>query len=153
MYTVIAVAMLSMGVLMIVLSLVLMVVWHIPDLFDELTGKKAKRQIKALREANIGTGSFEGLTTSEISELMQQGSFSSGSQRLDKYEDLSKLDDEEEEEIPSQEVKRSVVRARKSSIPQKEETQVREDVRSNRVEKDRVAEAKWELIEEASSIF
>lgn len=47
--------MLSMGILLFALSITLIFALKIPDLMDELSGRKAKRQIKRLKELNIGT--------------------------------------------------------------------------------------------------
>ena len=142
MYTMIAVGMLAVVILMIVISLILMVVWRIPDLFDELTGKKAKRQIKALRDANVGTGAFEGMSTNEITEMAnQEYARIKSSKYLEEYSNngtgLSDIEDTDSG-YTSIEDSRSL-----------EEDEVVED----RVENDGVAEVKWVLVEEASSIF
>lgn len=62
----IGMVMLILGVILLVVSLILVFTLKIPDLLDELSGKKAKRQIKRLKELNIGTGSLEGVTTDEF---------------------------------------------------------------------------------------
>ena len=141
MYTMIAVGMLAVGILMIVISLILMVVWRIPDLFDELTGKKAKRQINASRDANVGTGAFEGMSTNEITEMAnQEYARIKSSKYLEEYNDngtgLSDIEDADSD-YTSREDSRSLV----------------EDDDEDRVENDGVAEVKWVLVEEASSIF
>lgn len=48
--------MLSLGVLCIVLSGVLYVVWDIADAVDELSGKKRLRQIEKLKKASMAIG-------------------------------------------------------------------------------------------------
>ena len=58
--------MLGVGVLLFVVSLVLMVVFKVPELIDELSGRKAKRQIKRLKELNEGTGVIEGMETEDF---------------------------------------------------------------------------------------
>ena len=57
---------LGVGVLLFVTSLVLMVVFKVPELIDELSGRKAKRQIKRLKELNEGTGAVEGMATEDF---------------------------------------------------------------------------------------
>ena len=64
--------MLGGGILLFVISLVLMVVFKVPELIDELSGRKAKRQIKRLREINEGTGSIEGMDTSDFYMLQDK---------------------------------------------------------------------------------
>lgn len=47
--------MLILGLVLILVSLVLIWVFNVVDLIDELSGRKAKRQAKRLRELNAGT--------------------------------------------------------------------------------------------------
>lgn len=65
---------LGVGVLLFVTSLVLMVVFNVPELIDELSGRKAKRQIKRLKELNKGTGAVEGMATEDF--YMSAGGYS-----------------------------------------------------------------------------
>lgn len=65
---------LGVGVLLFVTSLVLMVVFKVPELIDELSGRKAKRQIKRLKELNEGTGAVEGMATEDF--YMSAGGYS-----------------------------------------------------------------------------
>lgn len=65
---------LGVGVLLFVTSLVLMVVFKVPELIDELSGRKAKRQIKRLKELNKGTGAIEGMATEDF--YMSAGGYS-----------------------------------------------------------------------------
>lgn len=53
------VACLILGFLLLSLAIVLTFSLHIPDLLDELSGRKAKRQIKRLKELNLGTGALD----------------------------------------------------------------------------------------------
>lgn len=62
----IGITMIILGLILLVVSLILVFALKIPDLLDELSGKKAKRQIKRLKELNIGTGSLEGVATDEF---------------------------------------------------------------------------------------
>ena len=157
MYTMIFIGMVSVGALMIIISLILMVVWRIPDLFDELTGKKAKRQIKALRDANIGTGAFDGMSTNDIAEManreyetiksnnvIQDYSSSSGSH-------LSENEEEDLETNASNVSSAAVVTEVEKVAEQQDYDEYEED--SDRVDDDRVADVKWVLVVEASSIF
>lgn len=66
--------MLGVGVLLFVTSLVLMVVFKVPELIDELSGRKAKRQIKRLKELNEGTGAIGGMATEDF--YMSAGGYS-----------------------------------------------------------------------------
>lgn len=50
------IVMLVSGLLLLVLSAVLYVVWNIPDAVDELSGKKRKRQIEKLQKASMAIG-------------------------------------------------------------------------------------------------
>lgn len=63
--------MLIAGLVLIMLSLVLMLVFNVPDLIDELSGRKAKRQAKRLRELNAGT---TGLDVQDAFSSMPSGS-------------------------------------------------------------------------------
>lgn len=53
------IACLILGFLLLSLAIVLTFLLHIPDLLDELSGRKAKRQIKRLKELNLGTGALD----------------------------------------------------------------------------------------------
>lgn len=55
-----------------------MYIWDIPSLVDELSGKKAKRQIKMLHDMNSSTGTFDKLSTNEIYSTIPSGSLISG---------------------------------------------------------------------------
>lgn len=55
--------MLVAGILCLCLSLFLFFIWKIPELLDELSGRKAKRQIQRLKEINSNTGT---LSTEEM---------------------------------------------------------------------------------------
>jgi len=68
------VIMLSLGCLFLVLSLILIFALKIPDSLDELSGRKAKRQIKRLKELNVGTGSLSGMATEDIYSTISSGS-------------------------------------------------------------------------------
>lgn len=95
----IGLAMLIVGILLLVVSLILVFALKIPDLLDELSGRKAKRQIKRLKELNIGTGSLEGIATDDF-----YSSLSSGNLLSEEYKAVSdgiKSVTEEEEELVS----------------------------------------------------
>ena len=57
---------LILGIICIVVSLVLMCIFRVPDLIDELSGRKAKRQIKKLKELNVNTTGGLDLATEDI---------------------------------------------------------------------------------------
>lgn len=70
MLTIVGICMLIAGAIGIFSSILLAFVWRVPDLLDELSGRKAKRQIQRLRELNIGTGGIEGISTNELYEMI-----------------------------------------------------------------------------------
>lgn len=65
--------MLSVGVFLFALSIILIFAFKIPDLLDELSGRKAKRQIKRLKELNIGTGAIEEMGTEDVYMSVSSG--------------------------------------------------------------------------------
>lgn len=65
--------MLSLGILLFALSITLIFALKIPDLMDELSGRKAKRQIKRLKELNIGTGAIEEMGTEDVYMTVSSG--------------------------------------------------------------------------------
>lgn len=70
----IGVIMVCVGVVLLAISLILIFVLKIPDLLDELSGRKARRQIKRLKELNEGTGGLEGMATDDIYQVLPSGS-------------------------------------------------------------------------------
>lgn len=70
----IGIIMLCAGVILLAISLILIFVLKIPELLDELSGRKAKRQIKRLKELNVGTGSLEGMATDDVYMAISSGS-------------------------------------------------------------------------------
>lgn len=65
--------MISVGVFLFALAVILTFVLRIPDLMDELSGRKAKRQIKRLKELNIGTGAIEQMSTEDVYMVASSG--------------------------------------------------------------------------------
>lgn len=65
--------MLITGFALLLLSVLLIFIWRIPELVDELSGRKAKRQIKRLKELNIGTGSLDNMSTNDIYSVISDG--------------------------------------------------------------------------------
>lgn len=108
MLNIIGICMVIFGVLGISVSILLTFLWKIPDLLDELSGKKAKRQIKRLRELNIGTGGIEGISTNELYEMINNSGNlvwkNIGSGRIDFEQEVKseneEIEDVEEEEAP-----------------------------------------------------
>ena len=98
MLTIIGICMLIVGAIGVFISLLLAFLWKIPDLLDELSGRKAKRQITRMKELNIGTGGIEGITTNELYEMINAsgnlvwGSLGTRSQNLEE-------DDEKKERV------------------------------------------------------
>lgn len=64
---------LVLAFILLVIAVVLTFIWDIPNLIDELSGRKAKRQIKMLQELNSSTGTFDKLSTNEIYSGISSG--------------------------------------------------------------------------------
>lgn len=60
------------GVFLLLASLFMALYWRVLSLADEISGKKAKRQIVRLREYNSTTGEMTAISTGEL-ELMLAG--------------------------------------------------------------------------------
>lgn len=111
MLTIIGICMLIVGAVGVFISLLLAFLWKIPDLLDELSGRKAKRQITRMKELNIGTGGIEGITTNELYEMINAsgnlvwGSLGTRSQNL---EDDGKKEDRVEVATPVNKVVENV---------------------------------------------
>ena len=82
------VGMLLLSFILLVISIVLVFVWNIPGIIDELSGRKAKRQIKLLHELNSSTNTFDNLSTNEIYVGISSGTLLN--------EELSNIDSVEE---------------------------------------------------------
>lgn len=67
------VIMLLIAFVCLVSSILLVFLWDIPSLIDELSGRKAKRQIKMLHELNSSTSTFDKLSTNEIYSSISSG--------------------------------------------------------------------------------
>ena len=65
--------MIIIGISLLILSTILTFVFKVPDLLDELSGRKEKRQIKRLRDLNLGTGSLEAAATEDVYQVMSSG--------------------------------------------------------------------------------
>ena len=128
MLNIIGICMVIVGVLGISVSILLTFFWKIPDLLDELSGKKAKRQIKRLRELNIGTGGFEGISTNELYEMINNSGNlvwkNVGSGRID-FENEVRSENEEIEDVDEEE----------APAPENIEDKMSESVTINRNEK------------------
>ena len=73
MFQTIGFSMLALSIILLVLALVLAVVWHIPSLMDELSGRKARRQIDRMRKLNLASSNFSVTDTSEFYKSMNGG--------------------------------------------------------------------------------
>ena len=78
--------MLAGGVGMCV-SLILAFKWKVFDILDELSGRKAKRQIQRLRELNVSSGSIEGLSTNDLYQLWGSGSINLNNRVFDNFDE------------------------------------------------------------------
>ena len=65
--------MLLVAFICLVGSILLVFLWDVPSLIDELSGRKAKRQIKMLHELNSSTSTFDKLSTNEIYSSISSG--------------------------------------------------------------------------------
>lgn len=65
--------MLVLAFISLAVAILLTFVWDIPNLIDELSGRKAKRQIKMLHELNSSTSTFDKLSTNEIYSGISSG--------------------------------------------------------------------------------
>lgn len=73
MFQTIGFSMLAVSIILLVLALILAVVWHIPSLMDELSGRKARRQIDRMRKLNLASSNFSVTDTSEFYKSMNGG--------------------------------------------------------------------------------
>lgn len=82
---------LVLGMVLLLLAVLLSVVWHVPDIVDELSGRKAKRQIKKLKELNTGTGTLESfsMNTEDFYQTIGSGSLVQEEVPV-KYSDIGK---------------------------------------------------------------
>lgn len=77
-------------------SILLVFLWDIPSLIDELSGRKAKRQIKMLHDLNSSTSTFDKLSTNEIYSSISSGTFLN--------EELNNIDKDEVEVYNKKEI-------------------------------------------------
>ena len=61
------------GAIFFIISLFMMLYWKIFSLIDEISGRKAQRQIAKLREYNNSTGEMTSVSTGELELLMAGG--------------------------------------------------------------------------------
>lgn len=73
MFQTIGFSMLAVSIILFVIALILAVVWHIPSLMDELSGRKARRQIDRMRKLNLASSNFSVTDTSEFYKSMNGG--------------------------------------------------------------------------------
>ena len=100
--------MLFLGIFLFALSIILIFVFKVPDLLDELSGRKAKRQIKRLKELNIGTGAIEEMGTDDVYLSVSSGNLL-GEEISKKVSSVKQdlnptLTDEDEEDIATTEM-------------------------------------------------
>ena len=100
--------MLFLGIFLFALSIILIFVFKVPDLLDELSGRKAKRQIIRLKELNIGTGAIEEMGTDDVYLSVSSGNLL-GEEISKKVSSVKQdlnptLTDEDEEDIATTEM-------------------------------------------------
>jgi len=66
--------MILVGFICLALSVVLFFIWKIPEVIDELSGRKAKRQIQAMRNFNSSTDSLDRFPTGDVYKNISSGS-------------------------------------------------------------------------------
>lgn len=100
MLNIIGISMVILGVVGLFISVLLAFIWRVPDLLDELSGRKAKRQIKHLKEINIGTGGMESIRTNELYGILNSGNLVWSSLEIskDSREDLEEADESVEKD-------------------------------------------------------
>lgn len=74
MLSLVGIGMLILGGILIVLSLILAMIWRVPSLIDELSGRKAKRHIERMRKLNLSTGSISLSDTAEFYKSLNKAS-------------------------------------------------------------------------------
>lgn len=62
--------MLSVGVLLLLVALFLMLYWKIPRLTDELSGRRAKKQLARLKELSDSSVNIASFATDELNALL-----------------------------------------------------------------------------------
>lgn len=88
------VVLLVISIVLFVVAVIFIFVWDIPNLIDEISGRKAKRQIKMLHDINANTGTFDKLSTNEIYTGMASGTLLTGNIQYN-VSNSSKIDNEE----------------------------------------------------------
>lgn len=133
------IGMLSIGFILLGISIILIFALRIPDLVDELTGRKAKRQIKRLKELNLGTtGALDQVSTGDVYSAISTGSLLS--------KEISIITPEE----ASTELEEIKVEVSKAKVQTTEETdEATTDMNSTEVEE----ENKTDFIEEDSTSY
>lgn len=66
-------SMLSAGIVLFIVSLFLMLYWRVFGLIDELSGRKAKRHIKKLREISNSSVDMSAISTGELGLAVSNG--------------------------------------------------------------------------------
>lgn len=63
--------MLALGVLLLLVALFLMLYWKVPRLIDELSGRRAKKQLARLRELSDSSVNIASFATDELNALVE----------------------------------------------------------------------------------
>ena len=166
MYREIWVLMLSVGILMLIASLILFFIWGISDLIDELTGRKARRQIKVMHDMNQNSGNPEGYFSSDIyggipsGSLLSVDSGSIGSDSeevmiedestsdIEKVEEIAHIDDEESTSFMEESETTYMEEDSTSFMEESETTYMSEDVQASYLE----GAISIKILEEQSSL-
>lgn len=123
--------MLILGFALLLLSLVLAYIFNIFELADELSGRKAKRQIKKLREMNVGTGGLEGVSTRDVYSSATSGSLMSISNILENEEPSMSIESgdvsDDSEDIGTNYMQNNEVKKESGEIDDPETSYLQED--------------------------
>lgn len=96
MYRDIWLIMLLVGTLLLIITVVLFFAWGIPSLLDEVSGRKAKKQVKLLHDMNISSGTIDMLSTDDIYASVSSGILPSD--KVDKGSGNIEIKDADEED-------------------------------------------------------
>lgn len=132
--------MLASGAILFTLSIILFFIFNVPELIDELSGRKARRQIKRLKKLN-GTSDITSINTGEVYSAMSSGSLLS--------RELNALENGDLKEIPKKPVVKDVHSKVVSSDEERPTTLLEENQETNYMEE----EGKTSYMDDSSATY
>lgn len=87
------------GGLFILIAIILGKAFNIPDILDDITGRKAKRQLKQLKKMNSSTGLLQSMSTGDVYRALQE---SKNSSSVDSSSEQKKEKSERTHEKPAE---------------------------------------------------